>query len=1051
MKEEGKLDRGTLISVIDDKVTARQWGFLFIESEDYKSLLHISNSGIELVADSSSRWEVEHLLVQRGLLSEQQLQKAKRIAKETHKDLKPVITEQGFATQDQFENAVRKQAREKLLDAFLRQEGTYEFRDEDRRSEVDSSLTPPFKFVFDHQEILDEAKYRLSEFETQKTLIDPSERYGINEEYLTSPEDVETRTRLNRIVQQVKQARSVREIAERLNYSIFETYKTLTDLSMEGALRPLTEQEMLEAARDHFEQRENLHTCIRLFKRYLNENPGDMKVRSELADALITAGKETEAAELLLDTAKKHLSEYRKQKARNLLKKAYEMDPDNREIQKIWFETVLDLNEPKRIRETGEELIHSHIEAGNLEAAQDVLHKLLERFPHSIRLLMTGADLAWKQGKSNQVQTYISRSVDALPKDLSTGSREAVDYLKKSTRNPDELDPYIKTAVGYSSPFFSVRTFVLALLLLFIGGGLFVVVQIQRNTQKVFMTVDDKARLAIRSGNLEEGVHRYEQFVQDYPYSYKRFTATERINELQKRIHNKKQSSSNNGSAPSNGESVHSSTIREKLATIRDHYLNSGDNTPLKELEDQLISLKKSYEGPLSDDIHSLLQKIEQDRNTAQTLLRKAVRLTDDNEIKEARKLFTKLRKKYPRSEAVKEIFYPVRITTTPPSVKLYIDNKRIGETPLTHRFSSVSSRKLTAVQPHFENKRLTIMPGETAELNISLTKKFSWEKDVSSRITAGPVPLEDGLLVGTAEGYLWYGSYDRHEYWSSTLETDQAIQFLVASSENSCFAVMENGQLIHLDPVQGKILWEKQFPKSNLHKPTVDPKTERLFFSAGSRNVYTIDLKTGNTNSTVTLPSAPASSVFQINGRQFVLTKENHLLELDPARSTTKNSFQPISGPDTNIRRAWVLNNEIWMINGNGHVLRVQPIERTSETVVQWNESLFPQLHVLNTHIYFATENGSLFQWKRKEGTSGWKRPLGEAVTAGPVFNGNLICVVDRSGTIYAFHPANGLLYWTRNIPFGVPVTELRIRKQNLMFGTDEGYLYMMKLASFN
>ncbi len=1053
MKEEGTLERGTLISLIRDHVTARKWGLLFIYSEDHKTLIHITEEGVELLADSSSRWEEEYLLVQRGYISENQLNKARRIAKETNKDLKPVINEQGFATSDQFEKAARNQAWEILLDAFLLQDVDYEFRDEDRRSDIDQKLMPPFKFVFDHEEVLEEAQNRLSEFETQKTLIsDRSQRFTVKEENLPEHREVANQTRMERIIDEIEQAKSVGEILHELNFSVFETYKILADLSMSGALQPMTEEEVLEAARNKMDQDGEMETCVRLYKTYLSNNPENLQVREELADALIAAGEDEDAAELLLDTARMHLKEHEKQKAHQLLKIAYNHDPENQRVQEVWFDTVLDLNDPKRIRETGEELIHSQMKAGNLQEASRVLNKLLNRFPHSIRLLMTGADLARQRDQTRKLKSYLSRSVEALPENISEGSLEAVEYLKKSTQNPDELDENIRAAVGYSSPFFSMRKMVIAFVVLGLGAGMYFLVQFQMGTRLTYFQIDRKANQDVQSGMIEEGLKRYEKFIEQNPFSYKRWAARQRIQELKRRLKEQEKAEKKaQAKNPDTDGSKEAPSVGKKLEKIREQYLSPGEGIALRTIEQELLALKGESEGPDKEEIEEMLGKIEERRREASSLLKQAKSSTDKGNLREARELIDRIRKEYSRTETASNLFYPVRFKSLPPNVKLYINNQLVGTTPLTHRFEKLENHKVTAVRRHFEKKQMIVMPLDQAQYDLTLQKKIAWEKDLSSSITAPPLLQPGGIIAGTEEGYLWRGSYDRRQIWGTTLKTDTAIQHLVSGTEDSIYVMLEDSTLLRVSPSMGKgVLWKKKFSDHHLLKPVIDSRSDLVLVPSRSGTLFAINTETGEVQSSISLSASPISSVRTINERLFILLSNRQIVELDLARSRTKNAFQVIPESNESIITSWT-DGARWFLHTNqGKILKARPLKQETETVLRLDRSLFPGFNLVNSILHFTTEDATLYRWQLGSDSPVWKRPLPAPASTAPVHADKMVYVADRNGNLHAFHGPTGRIFWTRKIPYGIPKSGLVVRESNLIFGTDEGYLYLLKLGSY-
>ncbi len=1062
MEREGSIERGDLVELVEELRSEKKWGLLFIQATEYRTLISVNADGLELIADSNSEWELLQLLVQRGYISTSQLKQAKSIADDEGKKIKQVLNDQGFAGQDHFEKAVEDQARESILNSFLLDEADYRFRTEDRKADIEETYRPPFKLTFDTDEILQEARDRLTSFsQYEKVIPDPDEIYYVERKDLPPMEDDAEQARRDLILEEIGNIKSVSDLLTDLNYSRYEIYETLVRLHQEGIVVEYSDQQLIETAKELTED-EQYQSSLRLLKKYLNRNPNDREAAEMCATMLSEVGDEEQASGMFYSLAQDYLEEDEKAKAQTLLKQAYENDPSNEQIREEWFDTVLALNDPEEIRQTGGTLIHTYIEGGDYKRAEEVLERLLQRFPNSIRLSMVGAELARAQQNDPKMHSYLDQAVRELPDDVPEQSQQAVDYLMKAAERPELIEDDIRQAAGYTewSIPISGTTAAYGSLVLLIGVGLFFVIRYQTMADPEYELVKKRAQKISQQGKYEKAIKLYRDFIKDHPYTYHRIYAQNQISKLRER-QLVSQTPDENGEDSQNGGIVNGSTggsekpgagpseERKKLMRLKKDVKDPSGRVSYDRAMKELSELEKTEKKDVNPKtIEELKQFIRTKEEEASKLLKNVKELVNKGKLDEARKLNNRIREKYARTEAADQIEEPVKFTSVPSSARVFVDGEKIGTTPFVEMFPSRERVKYTALLDFYKKSEDSFVPLKKKRVEIYFEKKIKWKLDLTNPISSRPVIEGETIVATTRTGYVWTGSSEKVQNWSTAPSGKPEFKYLVHGLSDRVFALSNKGTLYVIKPKTSRPFVKKlvTFEGESFLQPILGTDKNRIFAVAAPGAVHVLNFTKDSGQYSVSLNSPPASSVKVFRGSYYVVTEEGVIRKIpaDPSRSSL--SFTFYEGNATPEPGSVITAGKLFVPMSNGEIYAVHPEKQTAKRFFRADKPIKHGLAGRDQQIVFVNQKGGVQSIHTETGETMWKRPMPSGPSVSPAFDRKMVYTADTDGLLHAYERKSGNVFWSTRLPDGIPRNGLFVTSRYILVGTDEGYLYLIQ-----
>ncbi|MBW1980037.1 MAG: DUF4388 domain-containing protein [Deltaproteobacteria bacterium] len=230
----GDLKSLNLSTVLQILSSEGKTGILEIARKEAKAAIYLKNGTIIAASSGLKELRLGELLLERGVISRQQLREVVAQAGRTARPVGEVLLAFGYVDEESLKRIVRYQVRETVLNIFLWEEGRFEFRE----SHVDFD-----ERVFDEintMEIILEAARRMDEWAVIKKVI-PSDTmvFEIKHQPGTENEKVTLEPRELKVASLMDGSRSVRDLVKMTGISEFEIYKILYAMASSKLIRPL--------------------------------------------------------------------------------------------------------------------------------------------------------------------------------------------------------------------------------------------------------------------------------------------------------------------------------------------------------------------------------------------------------------------------------------------------------------------------------------------------------------------------------------------------------------------------------------------------------------------------------------------------------------------------------------------------------------------------------------------------------------------------------------------------------------------------------------------
>ena len=188
-------------------------------------------SGRVIAASSSNPREFfGQFLINFDLITEDQLQKAFETQQETQIQLGKILVMTGLLTEQQVHDMLALKIRETLLDVFLWEEGSFEFRDSEVRTDPAN-----IHVTIDLEQLCQEGINRRNKFrEIRQTIPNNNYRFRILENRTEPP--VDTNTSAGAMIDLANQGYSVDDIILKFHSLDYPILFTLSDLVLRGWL-----------------------------------------------------------------------------------------------------------------------------------------------------------------------------------------------------------------------------------------------------------------------------------------------------------------------------------------------------------------------------------------------------------------------------------------------------------------------------------------------------------------------------------------------------------------------------------------------------------------------------------------------------------------------------------------------------------------------------------------------------------------------------------------------------------------------------------------------
>ncbi|MDF1660488.1 MAG: DUF4388 domain-containing protein [Planctomycetota bacterium] len=270
----------------------RQSGTLTITEKRLTKKIYFEQGSITLLS-STRRLRIGELLVATGKITDDDLELAIKLQKQSRNRLGEILVEEGFCDEEDIKRIVRYQVEGEIYDCFLWQEAEYEFQPGVKPDELQGGNPQILRLDINTNALVMEALHRLEEWRTTIRPLVPTTKEvymqtGRNAEGMGLPE------KLIEVFPDINGQYSVLQLAEMAQLSDFEICKHFATLVKMGILRPLSVEELFKSSGEAYALND-FAKAVTLYSRLEEIYPQDLKILVPLADSLRQLGQTVEA------------------------------------------------------------------------------------------------------------------------------------------------------------------------------------------------------------------------------------------------------------------------------------------------------------------------------------------------------------------------------------------------------------------------------------------------------------------------------------------------------------------------------------------------------------------------------------------------------------------------------------------------------------------------------------------------------------------------------------------------------------------------------------
>ncbi len=345
---KGNLEILNLSDIFQSLAMNRHSGTLIVNDGKREKKIYFAEGEITLLS-SNRRQRLGEMLIASGKITDEDLDLALKLQKQSRKKLGEILVEEGFCSDEDIYKLVRMQIEEEIYDLFLWRKAEFEFIADQIPDDMAREAPNLTRLSLNTNSLIMEALRRLDEWNLMQDLVPTTKEvfvvadagalrrcaHGLPERFDADQIDGKT---------------TVEGLSERFFISEFELCKHLAELVREGALRPLGQDELVERAEEAYALND-FPAAAALYGRLAEYFPGQPKILVPLADSLRRTGADKQALAIYDD-----LSKQLEQSGRDLdrLRQCYEaitqLDPTRQDLARKLEE--LDLRQasaPRRI------------------------------------------------------------------------------------------------------------------------------------------------------------------------------------------------------------------------------------------------------------------------------------------------------------------------------------------------------------------------------------------------------------------------------------------------------------------------------------------------------------------------------------------------------------------------------------------------------------------------------------------------------------------------------------------------------------------------------
>jgi len=290
---KGNLEVLNLSDIFQSLAMNRHSGTLIVTDGKREKKIFFAEGEIKLLS-SSRRQRLGDLLVASGKITEDDLDLALKLQKQSRKRLGEILVEEGFCEGEDIDRLVRQQIEEEIYDLFLWRRAEFEFIADQIPEDMSREAPNLTQLSLNTNSLIMEALRRLDEWNLIRNLV-PSTKDVFVLTNAPGLESVDVPERIKVEAPEVIDGKTTVEgLADRFFVSEFELCKHLAELAQAGLVRALSRDELTTRAEECYVLND-FSGAAALYSRLAELQPDDPEILTPLADSLRRTGAEKQA------------------------------------------------------------------------------------------------------------------------------------------------------------------------------------------------------------------------------------------------------------------------------------------------------------------------------------------------------------------------------------------------------------------------------------------------------------------------------------------------------------------------------------------------------------------------------------------------------------------------------------------------------------------------------------------------------------------------------------------------------------------------------------
>lgn len=296
---KGNLEILNLSDIFQSLAMNRHSGTLIVNDGKREKKIYFAEGEVTLLS-SSRRMKLGEMLIAAGKITEEDLDLALKLQKQSRKKLGEILVEEGFCGDDDIFKLVRMQIEEEIYDLFLWRKADFEFIADQIPEDMAREAPNLTRLALNTNSLIMEALRRLDEWNMMKDLVPSTkEVFVVQDEGALKGAQLLDRFR----PELVDGKTTVEGLAEKMFLSEFDLCKQLAELARDGAIRGLRQEELVDKAEAAYALND-FAAAAAFYGRLAEHIPDQPKVLIPLADSLRRTGADKHALVIYEELAK---------------------------------------------------------------------------------------------------------------------------------------------------------------------------------------------------------------------------------------------------------------------------------------------------------------------------------------------------------------------------------------------------------------------------------------------------------------------------------------------------------------------------------------------------------------------------------------------------------------------------------------------------------------------------------------------------------------------------------------------------------------------------